>query len=181
LRFIVDSMLGDVARWLRMLGYDTLYSKRYKDYEILRIAERDDRVIITRDLGLMRRAFKRGLKVVHIDTTDIEDALVTIALRTGIDVKFKENETRCPHCNTRLVVISKAEALSLVPPSVGAKYDKFWKCPKCGKVYWQGNHWKTINTILENVNKKVISAKSTYTRRSLEHAGSSRSHGVKPR
>jgi len=155
MKFIVDSMLGDVARWLRMLGYDTLYSRNYEDWEILRIAAKDDRVIITRDLGLFRRARKRGLKAVYIEPSDMSDMLANIARRTGIELNFKPNRTRCPYCNTELEIITKAEALSFVPPSVGAKYDVFWRCPKCGKVFWQGNHWKTINSILESAKMKI--------------------------
>jgi len=175
MKFIADSMLGDVARWLRMLGYDTLYSRSIKDHEILRIAERDDRVILTRDISLVRRARKRGLRAILIDSTEIVDVLTKISLKTGIEVKFKEKETRCPYCNTLLVIITKAEALSFVPPSVGAKYDKFWKCPRCGKIYWQGNHWRTINEIIERVNKNVISIKSTNLRRGVRGGGGHRS------
>ncbi len=156
-KFIVDAMLGDVARWLRILGYDTKYSRSYDDNDVLRIAEREGRVIVTRDTGLFRRAIKRRLKAVLLNPDDeIEDALLKISLRTGIDPSFKPNETRCPLCNTRLVTISKAEALSLVPASVGTRYDKFWKCPKCGKVYWQGNHWRTIERIIDEVQKRLL-------------------------
>jgi len=81
--------------------------------------------------------------------------LADIARRTGADLSFKPNKTRCPYCNTELEIITKAEALSFVPPSVGARYSKFWKCPKCGKVFWQGNHWRTINNILELAKMKV--------------------------
>ena len=77
MKFIADSMLGDVARWLRMLGYDTLYSKSIKDHEILIIAERDDRVILTRDISLVRRARKRGLRAILIDSTEIVDVPVS--------------------------------------------------------------------------------------------------------
>ena len=165
MRFIADAMLGDVARWLRMLGYDTLYSRNFKDFEIISLAEKEDRVILTRDVGLARRARKRGLKVILIyPDEDISDILVKIALRTGIELRFRENETRCPQCNTKLTVINKAEALSLVPPTIGAKYDKFWKCPKCGKIYWQGNHWRTINNIINEVNKKLVRLKALKVR-----------------
>ncbi len=150
-------MLGDVARWLRLLGYDTDYSRNYDDNDILRIAEKDSRIIITKDTGLFRRAIKRGLKAVLIYPDDeIDEIIFRIATKTGLDPSFKPNETRCPICNTKLVLISKAEAISLVPASVGTKYDRFWKCPKCGKVYWQGNHWKTINEVLKKVQNKLL-------------------------
>ncbi len=157
MKFIADAMLGSLARWLRMLGYDTLYSRSFNDNQILKLAQKEGRIILTRDIALVRRARKKGIKAILIDTSDIEEALYKIALRTGIEVSFKPNSTRCPYCNTLLVTISKAEAISLVPASVGTKYDKFWKCPKCGRVYWQGNHWRTINEILKKVNEKLNS------------------------
>ncbi|OYT52297.1 MAG: hypothetical protein B6U73_00100 [Desulfurococcales archaeon ex4484_204] len=157
MKFVVDAMLGDVARWLRILGYDTLYSKDFKDWEIERVARSEDRVIITRDVGLYRRARRKGLRAVLIEPGSIEDDLLTIALRTGIEIRFKPSRTRCPHCNTELVIIPKAEALSLVPSHIGTRYDTFWKCPKCGRVYWQGSHWRTINSIIDSVNRRLPS------------------------
>jgi len=155
MRFIVDSMLGDIARWLRMLGYDTLYSRKYEDWEILKIADRDGRIIITRDIGLFNKARKKGLKVVYVEPSSISDMLASIARKTGLELYFKPNKTRCPYCNTELEVLAKAEALSLVPSFIGVKYDRFWCCPKCNKVFWQGRHWKTINSILESAKMKV--------------------------
>ncbi len=156
MRFICDSMLGDVARWLRMLGYDTLYSRNYKDWEILRIAERDDRIILTRDVGLYWRARRKGLRAVLVEYGPIEEVLACISARTGIELRFNESKTRCPYCNIVLSVISKAEALSLVPKEVAVKYDKFWLCPRCRKVYWRGNHWKTISNVLMKANKLLL-------------------------
>ncbi len=156
MRFICDSMLGDVARWLRLLGYDTLYSRNYEDWEILRIAQKDSRVILTRDVGLFRRARRKKLDAILVEHAPIEDILAEIAFRSGIDLEFSASRTRCPHCNVKLVSISKAEALSLVKPEVAVKYDRFWLCPRCRRVYWQGNHWKTISAVLEKANRKLL-------------------------
>ncbi len=153
MRFIVDSMLGDIARWLRMLGYDTLYSRNYEDWKILQLAEKDDRIIVTRDHGLFVRARKRGLRAVLLDPGDVKEALTEIAYRTGIELRFDPNKTLCPHCNVRLVRITRAEALSFLPAEVVSAYDRFWKCPKCGRIYWQGSHWRTINEILAQANE----------------------------
>lgn len=160
MRFILDSMLGDIARWLRMLGHDTLYSKNYEDWKILRIAEKEDRVIVTRDSGLFRRARMKGLKAVLVEPGRTEDVIAEIALRTGIDLRFDPSRTRCPYCNTQLVVIPKAEALSFLPAKVVSTYDKFWKCPKCNRIYWQGTHWKTIREVLEKANQIVESRRA---------------------
>lgn len=148
-------MLGDIARWLRLLGYDTLYSKDYNDWEILKIAEKEGRTIITRDLSLYRKARKKKIPAIYLEPEDIGEELAYIASRTGIRLVFKPNKTRCPYCNTELMAIPKAEAMALVPPAVGTKYERFWKCPKCKRVYWQGNHWNTIDKVLESARHKL--------------------------
>ncbi len=153
--FIADSMLGDLARWLRMLGYDTLYSRRLDDWRILQLAERDGRIIITRDRGLYMRARKRRLKAVLIDGNNMVEILAKLALKTGLRLDFDPSTTRCPYCNVRLEAITKAEALSLLPQKVVTTYDSFWKCPKCGRIYWQGSHWKTIREVLKNARRAL--------------------------
>ena len=152
MEFVVDSMLGDIARWLRMLGHDTLYSSEFEDWRIIKIAEKDGRIIVTRDRGLFMRARKKGLKALLVELGRIEEQIAEIAIRTGIELSFDPNKTRCPYCNTRLVKLSKAEALSLLPSKIVSTYDDFWKCPKCGRIYWQGSHWRTINKVLKKAN-----------------------------
>ncbi len=152
MEFVVDSMLGDIARWLRMLGQDTLYSSKFEDWRILKIAEKEGRIIVTRDRGLFARAKKKGLKVVLVELGRVEEQIAEVALRTGMELSFDPNKTRCPYCNTRLVKLSKAEALSLLPAKVVSAYDEFWRCPKCGRIYWQGSHWRTINEVLKRAN-----------------------------
>ncbi len=153
MKFVVDAMLGNLARWLRMLGYDTLYSRSAEDWRILRVAEKSSRVIVTRDVGLYRKARKKGLKVVLISTDNISKMLAQLSLEVGVELKFHPSSTRCPKCNTLLERMSKAEAISLLPKDLGVKYEDFWRCPKCRKIYWQGNHWKTINETLNEASK----------------------------
>lgn len=158
MRFIVDAMLGKLAKWLRILGYDTLYSNKYSDWEILRRAERDGRVVVTRDKTLYKKAVKKGIQAIltpYGDGVDLVDTLAAVALSTGISLDFDPSRTRCPVCNTGLVRISKAEALSYVPEDVWRKYEEFWRCPKCGKVYWRGRHWETITDKLERAKELV--------------------------
>lgn len=157
----MDAMLGKLAKWLRILGYDTLYSNKYSDWEILRKAEREGRVVVTRDRTLYRKAVKRGLQAVltpYGDNVDLVDTLAAVALSTGISLDFDPSRTRCPLCNTRLVRISKAEALSYVAEDVWRKYDEFWRCPRCGRIYWRGRHWETITDKLERAKELVREA-----------------------
>lgn len=155
MKFVADTMLGNLARWLRILGYDTLYSRYFEDWKLLRIAEEESRVLLTRDESLFRRAKTKNLGVVLITSDDIAEMLAYVAAKTGIELSFDPSRTRCPECNTLLMRISKAEALSLLESNVITKYEEFWRCGKCGKIYWQGNHWRTINSTLEKANRLI--------------------------
>lgn len=155
MKFVADTMLGNLARWLRILGYDTLYSSSFEDWRLLRIAGEEERILLTRDESLFRRAKTRGLSAVLITSDDIAEMLAYVAAKTGIELSFNPSRTRCPECNTLLMKISRAEALSLLENNVATKYEDFWRCGRCGKIYWQGNHWKTISSILEKASKLI--------------------------
>jgi Uncharacterized conserved protein len=151
-RFIVDTMLGNLARWLRILGYDTIYSPTMEDWAILRIAERDRRVIVTRDVGLYRRAIKRGLEAMLIDSIKVDEMLRALVKRYGLRTSFDENDTRCPKCNNVLrKTTSLIEVSSKVDKEVALSYKVFWICSSCGKIYWKGRHWRTIEEILSSI------------------------------
>ncbi|MGC9009740.1 MAG: Mut7-C RNAse domain-containing protein [Sulfolobales archaeon] len=149
-RFVVDTMLGNLARWLRILGYDTLYSNRYSDYRILKISEEDRRVLVTRDRGLFIRAKKNNLEAVLIETESVEEMLRILRKRYNIRLEVDPNDTRCPACNYPLKrTTSLTEVAGKVSSEIASKYREFWVCYRCGKVYWRGNHWKTIEKTLE--------------------------------
>ncbi len=148
-RFIVDTMLGNVARWLRMLGYDTLYYRRIDDWKILYIASRDDRVIVTRDRGLCSRARKKDLKCILLEQDTMEERLAYISFETGIRLYIDLERSRCPICNYELVRIDRELVRDKVPRRVYEKHHDFWFCRRCGKVYWIGSHWRGIEETLK--------------------------------
>ncbi len=148
-RFIVDSMLGDLARWLRLLGYDTLYYRKIPDPRIVTVALEQNRIIVTRDRGLAILARKRGARVVLLRGESIEEHLAQLNIEAGVALYADPSRSRCPYCNTPLRHVNKAEVKERVPPEVYIRYEDFWTCPKCGQVYWQGSHWRKIREILE--------------------------------
>lgn len=158
-KFIVNSMLGSMARWLRILGYDTVYSKDAEDWQILGKAESENRVIITRDRGLHNRALKRGLKSILLWEDDMADRLAHIASVTGIRLYVDLNYTRCPEDNNSLVKVDKERVKGRVPEIVYRYHSDFWVCGKCGKVYWIGRHWRMIDKILSEARKKTENLK----------------------
>uniref|UniRef100_A0A7C2ZQ56 Mut7-C RNAse domain-containing protein n=1 Tax=Ignisphaera aggregans TaxID=334771 RepID=A0A7C2ZQ56_9CREN len=156
-KFIADAMLGHVVRWLRLLGYDALYYRVIDDRKLIELAKKGNRVLLTRDLGLYRRSRKQNVKVLFIDDPDIVKVLVLLSLRYGIRLEFDKNDTRCTECNTPLRYTSSlAEVAHSVSKEIALKYKEFWICPSCGKVYWQGNHWKTITDVLDRAREEKL-------------------------
>ncbi|MCS7111374.1 MAG: hypothetical protein N3D82_03695 [Ignisphaera sp.] len=149
-RFIADAMLGHVARWLRLLGYDTLYYKSINDWKLLKIAKEEDRILLTRDQGLFRRARKYGVRALFIEDPSVEKVLALISIKYSISLEFNKEDTLCPECNTRLKhTTSVAEISAKIKKEIVLKYKEFWICPSCTKVYWQGTHWRTISLVLD--------------------------------
>ena len=136
-RFIADSMLGSLARWLRMLGYDTVYEKDISDESVLKMASEEGRHIITRDRDLAKRP-----DAMLLESEDLEAQLKAVSTEFGLS--FDESRIRCSACNGPLVDLSKDDARSAVPEGAWAENDSFWKCDACGKVYWKGSHWHGI-------------------------------------
>ena len=144
-RFVADVMLGRLARWLRILGYDTLYSPTLDDPELARIARLEDRILLTADVELARR---RGLRVILVSDDRIEAQLRAVSRELRLSVH--EAFSRCINCNTTLVELDREEARPLVPPYVFATQTRFRRCPRCGKVFWRGTHWARMRAALES-------------------------------
>jgi uncharacterized protein with PIN domain len=148
--FIVDTMLGDLARWLRLLGYDTEYSSRLEDWEILKRAEEEGRIVVTMDKGLYSRARRRGLSSVLITSFGIAERLAELSLWVPVELEADPSRSRCPECNSPLVPVrDKSKLKGRVPPAALEAYEVFYVCPRCGKVYWEGSHWRNIRRVLE--------------------------------
>lgn len=136
MRFVADDMLGRLARWLRLLGYDVIYPAPARDAQLLRLAQAEDRVLLTRDRGLAERF--SGRKVL-VESGNLWEQLRQVVTELGLEVG-KGFLTRCALCNEPIEPISKEEVRDLVPPYVFCTHGKFARCPKCGRVYWEGSH-----------------------------------------
>ncbi len=153
-KFVADAMLGNLARWLRIMGYDVLYSRRYSDGQILSIAEKTGRIILTRDRGLYWRARKRGIRAVYMEGESIEERLAELILKLGLRLRLDPSKSRCPECNSPLVVVrDKEKVRDRVPPRALERYEVFYVCPRCGRVYWEGGHWRNIRRIAEEAER----------------------------
>lgn len=138
-RFIADGMLGTLARWLRLCGFDTVFDPALDDPEIAARAAREDRVVLTRDRGLLaRRLVTRGLLV---EDADLGTQLRQVVAAFGLEVPEDALFSRCAACNGAVRrVASKDEVAHRVPPFVLRTHDAFLRCPDCGRIYWAGTH-----------------------------------------
>ncbi len=149
MKFILDGMLGKLARWLRMMGHDTEYSTELGDTELLEIAKRENRTLLTRDLALYQRAISKNVEAYYVEGLTESNRLAELSVRFGILLAIDMTKSRCPKCNTALLSASKAEIAQKVEKNTLLYYNEFWKCPNCGSVYWQGAHWTKICANLE--------------------------------
>ncbi len=149
-RFIADCNVGRLARWLRLLGYDTLFANGVDDDGILRIALKEDRVVLTRDTHFLRRHVTRSgrVKMVFLQTEDVKSQVSQVVRELGLDWRGARF-SRCIECNSPLEARDREAVRPLIPPYVYRTQREFAQCPGCGRIYWQGTHWQRMRGELE--------------------------------
>lgn len=147
--FVADAMLGRLAKWLRLMGYDTLYQAAADDQDLVRLARAEGRMLLTRDREL---ASRKGLRSVAIESDRLEEQLGQ--LLRDLEMDSENLPPRCPLCNTALEVISRSEAKARVPAHVYSTQEEFTRCPSCDKIYWRGTHWQRVRELMERVSKQ---------------------------
>jgi len=157
MRFLVDGMLGGLARWLRILGYEVRYDASSKDNDLLTIAIENNMILLTRDEELYRRAMTKKTVSALVSGKTEEERLAQMASTFGVRLEADMAETKCPECGSDLMEKAKGDVTDEVPEESLKLYNQFWKCTnqKCGKVYWIGSHWKQIRKTLEEATKLV--------------------------
>ncbi len=145
LRFIVDLNVGRLARWLRMMGYDTLLFDHGEDYRMIRIALDQARIIITRDTRIMeRRVITSGrLRAILVSGDRPEKQMRQVMEHLPLNVDFRPFSL-CLECNQPLVERSKEDVADRVPPYVFQTQEQFVECPACRRVFWKGTHWQAM-------------------------------------
>jgi len=151
MRFVVDAMFGRLARWLRMSGYDTIYDTELKDGRMIGIAREEGRVLITRDRDVHARAVREGVRALFLRSGDFLHQLRQLEEELGIAFRDTPELARCPVCNGELEWADKKDIRAKLPEKVVERYDEFWACRDCGKVYWQGGHWSNIQETLRRL------------------------------
>ena len=136
-RFIADAMLGSLARWLRVMGYDTLYFKDTTDREIIVQAIKDNRTILTKDHHFLE--IKAARFVYFVEEESLSNQLRQVVSDFQLDTETKLF-IRCLECNSLLEFVEKNELAGWVPPFVLEHNEKFCRCPGCARIYWAGTH-----------------------------------------
>jgi hypothetical protein len=155
MKFIVDRMLGKLAKQLRMLGYDALYYRGEDLYPLIRLGRQEGRVILTRNTKLM----PRRPEDVILRITEDEPLLQLKELIQKANIKIDEGKvfSRCLLCNALLDAISRMEVEGKVPDFIFYQQREFFRCPQCQRIYWPGSHQENMKRRMEEL---LTSAKS---------------------
>ncbi len=145
-RFVVDCNLGRLARYLRLLGLDTLYQNNYTDDEVAHISQQQHRIVLTRDRRLLlRKIISHGLFVRAVQPRQqVREVLARLDLYRNVRVF-----TRCTHCNAVLQSVEKQRIEHRLQPKTRKYYHAFLQCPGCGQIYWQGSHHSRAQRLID--------------------------------
>jgi uncharacterized protein with PIN domain len=160
-------MLGKLARWLRMLGHDVTYNIQLNDNDLLELAKKENRVLLTKDLELYQRAIAKDIGALYLEGKSESERLAEIAKRYNLTLEVDMEKSHCPVCNTKLKATPKEQLSGELEKNTFTYYDKFWKCPNCGQVYWQPTHKNAdLPIILPTLLKarEILKHKMQYTK-----------------
>lgn len=147
-RFVADVHLGRLARYLRLLGFDTRYATDLDDAALAGISVRQRRILLTRDVGLLKRkVLTRGYK---LRSTDSEKQLEEVVHALSLEKDLRPF-TRCMFCNAVLRPIARAEVAGRVPPGVFRRFRRFTCCPGCRRIYWRGTHFQRLERLSQRL------------------------------
>ena len=147
-KFVLDVHLGTLAKYLRLLGFDTLYRNNFKDEEIIGVSASEQRIILTRDLPILKNG-----KVTHgyfVRETNPKKQLLEIVRRFDLKDQFNPF-TLCLECNGGIVKIDKIKIEKKLKPNTRKSFQEFYQCQSCLKVYWKGSHYEKMMRVVEGL------------------------------
>lgn len=158
-RFMVDANLGRLARYLRMLGFDTRFDLNLQDEEIIRMAEKEKRILLTRDLGILKN--HRVLRGYFIRSQQPDVQLREVVQKFHLKGQFKPF-TRCIACNGRILPVIKEQIAGRVPEQIWASFDTFYTCEACERVYWEGSHHQRMLDKIRRLTRESSDRKNNF-------------------
>lgn len=147
-RFVLDVHLGRLARYLRMLGFDSAWQRGWDDSQIIDRALDEGRIILTRDVGILKQ--KRVSHAYWLRSMRPERQLAEVVAALSLQTQLRPF-TRCMECNGSLRPVAREELAGRIDADIRERFQRFWECPACGRVYWQGSHWRRMQKIVDRV------------------------------
>jgi len=154
MKFIVDNNVGKLAKWLRMMGYDAIFFRGEDDWQMVRTALAEGRVILTRDTQIMKTGVVSSgrLKAILIQSDEPEQQVRQVVETLNLDYHSRPF-TICLECNEPLVKRSKQQVQDRVPPYVFRTQRQYVECPNCHRIYWRGTHWQAMNGKMDKLKR----------------------------
>ena len=154
--FMVDAMLGNLAKKLRFLGYDSTYFSSIDDEKLIKIAESQKRILLTKDQQLIDIAKKQGIDAIRIQGDDEIEQIAQINTIVKLaKLEFNTNKARCSLCNSILEPIEKHRIIGKVPEEILERVEEFWVCKGCKKIYWEGSHFEKLQKFVSELNDRL--------------------------
>lgn len=151
-RFILDTHLGRLAAYLRMMGFDTLYRNDYPDDELAQVSHDEGRILLTRDIGLLKRSLvERGY---FMRQTEPAARLQEITRRYALK-PYIEPFKYCMRCNGLLQAVEKSAILDRISTRTAANFDAFHRCERCEQIYWQGGHYERLQELIARIREET--------------------------
>jgi hypothetical protein len=156
IKLILDVHLGKLARYMRLLGFDTLYETNLEDDQIVSISSREKRIVLTRDVQLLKNS-----QVTHgywVRSQKPAEQLREVLQRLDLSKKIKPFH-RCMECNGIIKEVSKQDVAELLKPKTRIHYSNFFRCDQCDRIYWNGSHYQRMVSMLHELNVSIGSEK----------------------
>lgn len=153
-RFVLDVHLGKLATQMRLLGFDTLYENDYTDSQLADLSSRQQRIVLTRDIGLLKRSvITYGYWLRH---TEPQLQLLEVLNRFAL-FSFISPFKRCLRCNGLIMSVNKADIQTQLEPLTQKYYHQFYQCTGCAQIYWKGSHYAKLKQWIEKIAQKKFS------------------------
>ncbi len=149
-------MLGNIARKLRLIGFDCKYFATINHDQLLSIAKIENRILVTRDYSMANICKKQNISVIEIFNADEISQIVEICKKINLNkCKIDMNNTRCTTCNGIIWPIEKEKIIDRIPDKVVQNIQQFWICNSCDHVYWEGTHIRNLQKFIDEINERL--------------------------
>jgi uncharacterized protein with PIN domain len=155
-KFLADAMLGNIARKLRLFGFDCKYFTTINHEQLLSIAKIENRIIITRDHSMTNICKKQNISAIDLSSTDETSQIVQIYKKMNLTrCKTDMNDVRCTMCNGIVQSVEKEKVINRIPDKVGQNIQQFWICSSCDHIYWEGTHIRNLQKFIDEINERL--------------------------